>query len=59
MEKKCSKCKYWEREGDPEEGMCKYNPPVPYMGDKGHALSLFDGVWPFTTEYDWCWKFKQ
>lgn len=58
MSPRCEDCKFWDSStqlgsAQPDTtGMCRRNAPIV---DKRHG----SGLWPFTSDTDWCGKFEE
>lgn len=58
----CATCRFWCKQED--RGVCQRLPPVPDIGPHAwHGASLrngdsADGIWPMTSEVDWCGEHK-
>lgn len=53
-EKKCSSCKFWNRDG--ADGICRKKSPSPTVVKDGGPYTL---VWPRTKDNEWCGEFEE
>jgi len=53
--KTCKNCDYWERDGNPQDGICRYGTPEPRILPKGVEYVV---VWPRTNSIDSCSNHK-
>ena len=48
----CRSCRYWEPTSTGDDGWCRKEPPVPFLGKRNA-----DAIWPMTHALDWCGAF--
>jgi len=53
--KTCGNCDHWERDGSPQDGICRYGAPEPRILPKGSEYVV---VWARTLSADSCAKHR-
>jgi len=54
---KCAECRFWVKDDD-DLGFCHANPPTIQESSREEGCGYF-GIWPKTSEEDWCGKFQE